>query len=59
MSQQPISTQPITPSIAPLDPQPIVQSESSTAVILAVTILISTLIGSMTQLVQVVLKAKG
>jgi hypothetical protein len=55
MSQQPTTTsQPIAP-IAPIDPEPIAQSDTSTAVILAVAILLSITIGSITQLVQVIL----
>jgi hypothetical protein len=44
--------------IAPIDPTPIVQSTSPTAVILAIAILISILIGSITALIQVILLVK-
>jgi hypothetical protein len=53
-TQQP-TTQQTVPSIAPIDPQPIAQSESPAAVILAIAILISVVIGSITGLVQVIM----
>lgn len=53
--QQTPSTQQTVPSIAPIDPQPIAQSESPTAIILAIAILISIVIGSITGLVQVIM----
>jgi hypothetical protein len=53
--QQSISSQPSFPSVAPIDPKPIVHSESPTAVILAIAILISILLGSITALIQVIL----
>jgi hypothetical protein len=56
MSQnQPTTTsQPISP-IAPIDPQLIVEhGESTTAIILAIAILISILLGSLTGIVRVV-----
>jgi hypothetical protein len=56
--QQLTSTQQTVPQIAPIDPQPIAQSETSTAIILAVAILLSISIGSITQLVQVILTAR-
>jgi hypothetical protein len=40
---------------SPIDPMPIVQSTSPTAVILAIAILISILLGSITGLIQVIL----
>jgi hypothetical protein len=43
---------------APIDPAPIVQSTSPTAVILAIAILISILLGSITGLIQVILLVK-
>ena len=57
MSQnQPIITQQTVPPIAPIDPKPIIEhGESPTAIILAMTILIATLLGSTTRLVRVVL----
>lgn len=53
--QQSTSTQQTVPSIAPIDPQLIAQSESPTAIILALAILISILIGSITGLVRVII----
>lgn len=53
--QQPIFTQQSVPAVAPIDPKPIVeQGESPTAIILAIAILISTLVGSITGLVRVI-----
>jgi len=47
------------PSIVPIDIQPIVEhGESPTAIILSIAILSSTLIGSITGLVRVILMAK-
>jgi hypothetical protein len=43
------------PPIAPLEPTSIAQSDSPTAVILAIAILISILIGSITGLVRVII----
>jgi hypothetical protein len=43
---------------SPIDPTPIVQSASPTAVILAIAILISILLGSITGLIQVILLVK-
>jgi hypothetical protein len=43
---------------SPIDPSPIVQSASPTAVILAIAILISILLGSITGLIQVILLVK-
>ncbi len=56
--QQLASTQQTVPPIAPIDPKTIAQSESPTAIILAVAILLSISIGSITQLVQVILPPK-
>jgi hypothetical protein len=53
--QQATATQPTTPAIAPIDPSSIVHSESLTAVILAIAILISILVSSITGLVLVIL----
>jgi hypothetical protein len=53
--KHPTSTQPTLPPISPIDPTPIIQSTSPTAVILAIAILISILIGSITGLIQVIL----
>jgi len=47
----------VAPPIVPIDPKPIAQSETVTAVILAVAILLWLSIGSITQLVQVILTA--
>jgi hypothetical protein len=55
---QPILTQQTPLTIAPIDPTPIVQSTSPTAVILAIAILISILLGSITGLIQVILLVK-
>jgi hypothetical protein len=43
---------------SPIDPTPIVQSTSPTAVILAIAVLISILLGSITGLIQVILLVK-
>jgi hypothetical protein len=45
--------------VTPIDPTPIIQSESPTAVILAIAILISILIGSITGLVQMIVMFKN
>jgi hypothetical protein len=60
MSQTQLSTinQTVQP-IAPLDPTPIVQSDSPTAVILAIAILISLLLSGITSLVRVVMTARS
>ncbi|MEX0271883.1 hypothetical protein AB3R30_22425 [Leptolyngbyaceae cyanobacterium UHCC 1019] len=50
--QQPTLTQQTVLSIAPIDPKPIIQSESPTAVILAIAILISILISGITGLMR-------
>ncbi|PSB22589.1 hypothetical protein C7B76_03310 [filamentous cyanobacterium CCP2] len=55
--QQLVSTQQTAPH-ASIDPEPIAQSESPTAIILAIAILLSISIGSITQLVQVILTTK-
>jgi hypothetical protein len=57
--QQSKLTQQIAPSIAPIDPTPIVQSESPTAVILAIAILISILISGITGLVRVIVMTRS
>lgn len=57
MNQQPTTTSQPIASIAPIDPEPIAQSETPTAVILAVAVLLCLSIGSITQLVQVILTA--
>jgi hypothetical protein len=46
------------PISSPIDPAPIVQSTSPTSVILAIAILISILLGSITGLIQVILLVK-
>lgn len=56
--QHPTSKQPPISLIAPIDPTPIIQSASPTAVILAIAILISILLGSITGLIQVILLVK-
>jgi hypothetical protein len=53
--RQTVLTQQMPPAIAPIDPTPILQSESPTAVILATAILISILVSSITGLVLVIL----
>ena len=50
----PVTNQTISP-IAPIDPTPIAQSESPTAVILAIAILISVLVSGITSLVRAVM----
>lgn len=56
-AQTPITHQTIPP-IAPIDPTPIVtHGESPTAIILAIAILIVLSLGSLTQLVRVILVA--
>ncbi len=59
MSQQQFTEpqQPTTP-IAPIDPKPILQSESPTGIILAIAVLISILLSSVAGLVQVIMVAK-
>jgi hypothetical protein len=59
MNQQPTLTHQATSQIAPIDPTPIIQSESPTAVILAIAILISTLIGGITKLVRVIMMTRS
>jgi hypothetical protein len=53
--KQPTLTHQVTSPIAPIDPTVIVQSESPTAVILAIAILISILISGVTGLVWVIM----
>jgi hypothetical protein len=57
--QQPALTHQATSQIAPIDPTPIIQSESPTAVILAIAILISMLIGGITGLVRVIMMTRS
>ncbi|NJL90843.1 MAG: hypothetical protein HC916_14420 [Coleofasciculaceae cyanobacterium SM2_1_6] len=45
--------------ISPIDLTPIIKSESSTAVILACAILISTLLAYITKLVEVIMKRQS
>ena len=45
-------------SSVPIDPTPLIKSESPTAVILAITILIYTLLGSITELIKVIVLLK-
>ena len=52
---QPTSNQ----TTVPIDPTPIVQSDSPTAVIFAIAILISILVSGITGLVRVVMLAKA
>jgi hypothetical protein len=52
--QQPILTNRVTSQIDLIDPTPITQSEFPTAVILAIAILISILVNSITKLVRVI-----
>lgn len=60
MPQQQLMIANQTPSqIAPVDPTPIIQSESPTAVILATAILISILVNSITRLVRVIMLTKS
>lgn len=59
MNQQPSLTHQATSQIAPIDPTPIIQSESPTAVILAIAILISMLIGGITGLVRVIMMTRS
>jgi hypothetical protein len=54
---QPNTNQPAH-STVPIDPTPLIKSESPTAVILAIAILISILIGSISGLIQVILLVK-
>ena len=55
MNQQQITlTHQATSQIASIDPTPIIQSESPTAVILAIAILISILVNGITKLVRVI-----
>jgi hypothetical protein len=55
---QPMSTQQTPLPIAPITPKTIVQSESLTAVILAIAILLTIVFGSITTLIQIILTAK-
>ena len=55
---QPTSTQQVTPLIAPIDPVAISQSESPTAIILAIAILISILVSGITGLLRVIVVTK-
>ena len=60
MSQtQPTATNQTIPPIAPIDPTPIVENgESTTAIILAIAIIIAILLGSVTGLVQVIVTGR-
>ncbi|GEM_PF-3713333 len=55
---QPTSTQQTVPPIVSLDPALIVKSDSPTAVILAIAILISMLIGGITGLARVMMRPR-
>lgn len=57
--QQPTSTHQATSQIAPIDPTPIIQSESTTAVILAIAIFVSILISGITGLVRVIMMTRS
>lgn len=57
--QQPTLTYQPTSQIAPIDPTPIIQSESPTAVILAIAILLSILVSGVTGLVRVIVVARS
>lgn len=59
MNQQSTLTHQATSQIAPIDPTPIIQSESPTAVILAIAILISILTSGITGLVRVIVVTKS
>lgn len=48
-----------TAPIAPLDAAPIAQSDSPAAIILAIAILLSSLMGGITQLVRIMLMRSG
>ena len=55
--QQTTTVSQATPPIAPINPETVMEhGESPTAIILAVTILITTLMGSVTNLVQVMIR---
>jgi predicted transposase YdaD len=55
--QQTTNANQATPPITPINPETVMEhSESPTAIILAVTILITTLMGSVTNLVQVMIR---
>ncbi len=56
--QQPTLTHQATSQIASIDPTPIIQSESPTAVILAIAILISILTSGITGLVRVIVMTR-
>jgi hypothetical protein len=58
MSQNSTSNQPIIHAVEPIDLSSLVHSESPTAVILAIAMLISILLGSITGLIQVIQKEK-
>jgi hypothetical protein len=57
--QQPMLTSQATSQIDPIDPTPIIQSESPTAVILAIAILISILVNGITKLVRVIVVTRS
>ena len=56
---QPNQTHQTAAQIIPIDPTPIAQSDSPTAVILAVAILLSILLGGITGLVRVLVVARS
>jgi hypothetical protein len=58
MTQIQSNTNQTAHSTVPIDPTPFIQSESPTAVILAISILISILLGSIAGLIQVIQKEK-
>lgn len=57
--QQPKLTHQATSQIAPIDTKSIIQSESPTAVILAIAILISILVNGITGLVRVIVMTRS
>jgi hypothetical protein len=57
--KHPTLTNQATSQIAPIDPTSIIQSESPTAVILAITILISILVNGITKLVRVIVVTRS
>jgi hypothetical protein len=57
--QQPTLNHQATSQIAPIDPTPIIQSESPTAVILAIAIFVSILISGITGLVRVIMMTRS
>jgi uncharacterized membrane protein len=57
--EQLTSTQPTVTPVIPIDPTPIIQSESPSAVILAISILISVLLSSLTGLIKVLVMKRS